>query len=196
MWWEIASAAMSVLGSASSGNKEAKAMANQSINENKQIIRGNDALVKANVANTIRTGYRVGLANLQRGLQKRQEVQQGFGISKAGTDALGQASANAAASGSIGASADAVLNDIHMKVGEAQAELQNQSELNTLNYNTQLSTLAMDGEAAIRSDTLEPTTGKIPSQGDIWGNALAVGVSSFATSYLSSKMKLGLGDKP
>lgn len=210
MLWAALGFAASVLGSASAGEDAAKAArlqaANQSIASSnattraaKQVTLQNDATVKANVANTVRTGYRVGLLNMQRGLQKKQNAQQGFGITKAGGEALGQVTATAAAAGTIGPSVDAVANDIRMKVGDAQAQRENQNEIDNTNFNTNLEAITTEGEASLKSATLLDVTADnlitdIPSTADVWGNALLSGASSLARSYIGDKMKLGLGE--
>lgn len=184
-WFMAGSAAVTTLSSGMAGSASAK-------QANKQSVRENQAIIKANVANTIRTGYRVGLANMQRGLQKKQAVQHGFNISKAGVEALGQVNANAAAAGSIGASVDAVANDVKMKVGEAQAAAQDQNEIDAENFKTQIAGIVTEG-----LDTVQGATkSNAQSASSIWGGALASGVSQFTSSYLTSKMNLGVGAKP
>jgi len=178
-------AAMTVVSSVASGNSAAKGA-------NSQSVEGNEAIIKANVANTIRTGYRIGLANMQRGLGKKQAVQQGFDITKAGAGALGEATANAAATGSVGASVDAVASDIKMKIGEAQAANQEQADIDLANFQTQIEGITFEGDNSIQ----ESITSKAQSSGEIWGGALLAGASSFASSYFGSKMKLGVGASP
>lgn len=182
-WFMVGSAAVSVVSSAAAGNEQAGQI-------NAQTVEGNEAIIKANIANTIRTGYRVGLANMQRGLQKRQAIQQGFDISKAGIDALAQVTANAAASGSVGASVDAVAQDVKMKVGEAQAAAQEQADIDLANFKTQIEGITFEGGQNIQ----EGIESKAQSSSDIWSGALFAGVTSFAGSYMKSKMQLGLGD--
>lgn len=182
-WFAVGSAAVTVVTSATSASSAAGASAKQSIAQN-------EASIKANIRNTIRTGYRMGLANMQRGLQKRQAVQQGYEITAAGQSAMGAATANAAAAGSVGSSVDAVSTDISMKVGEALVANKEQNLIDAQNYNTQLQGIAFEGLDAVQSETKTD----IPSTGDIWGGALLAGASSFASSYFGGKMKLGLGN--
>lgn len=181
-WFMVGAAAVTVVSSASAGSAQARQI-------NSQTVEGNEAIIKSNIANTIRTGYRVGLANMQRGLQKRQAVQHGFDITKAGVEALGQASANTAASGSVGASVSAVATDIKMKVGEAKAAAQNQADIDTANFQTQIENITFEGEGNIQ----EGIESKAQSSGEIWGGALMAGATQFATSYMGAKMRLGTG---
>lgn len=184
-WFMVGSAAVTVVSSAAAGG----AAAGQA---NSQTVEGNEAIIKSNIANTIRTGYRVGLANMQRGLEKRAAVQHGFDITKAGAEALGQVNANAAAAGSVGASVTAVANDIKMKIGEAQAAAQYQDDVDRANFQTQIEGITFEGGQNVQ----EGIQSKAQSSGEIWGGALTAGAASFATSYLGAKMKLGVGAQP
>jgi len=206
-WFMVGTAAVTMVSSMKQGEAAKAAdevnQANASIsasnatrNSAVQNTSDNEAIIKANVASTIRTGYRVGLANIQRGLQKRQNVQQGYEITKGGGDALGKATANAAAAGSVGSSVDAVLGDIQMKIGEAQASLSNKDEVDAANFRTQIESIAYEGSSAIIQSKERGVDAYALVSGpkvDIMGNALLAGASSFASSYASSKMKLGLG---
>ena len=183
MSFMIAAAAVSVVSQVAAGNSAAKGA-------NSQSVEGNEAIIKSNIANTIRTGYRVGLANMQRGLSKKQAVQQGFNITKAGASALGEATANAAASGTVGASIDAVSNDIKMKIGEAQAENQEQADVDLANFKTQIEGISFEGENSLQ----ESIKSKAQSSSSIWGGALLSGAAGLASSYFSAKAKLGVGD--
>lgn len=183
MWWAIAASAASALSSANAASKQNKALARENIAQN-------EAIIKANVANTIRTGYRAGLLNMQRGLSRRMAQQKGFEQTKEAGAALGVVTANQAASGTIGASADAVAQDVRMKLGEAQAAQQDENELMELNFDTQLHELVQQGQDAVQS----PAKLKLQSSGDIRGNALLAGLTTFGSMYASSKFNLGLGN--
>lgn len=184
-WFACGAAAVAVVSSAASASASAKSASKMSVAEN-------EAVIKSNVKNTIRTGYRVGLLNMQRGLQKREAVQAGFNITKGGQEALGQVTANAAAAGTIGASADAVVADVRMKMGDAQAALVNQNEIAAGNFNTQLENITFEGEQAIQ----ESRKFDIQSGSDITKNALMAGAMSLASSYAGSKMGAGVGKAP
>lgn len=206
-WGYCAMAAIAVVGASASAEQGAANSdvasanaklnaANQTLGAAKQTLADNTAIIKANVANTVRTGYRVGLANMQRGLQKRQNIQHGFDITKAGVDALGQSSANAAAAGSIGSSVDAVAQDIQMKVGEATASLANKAETDAANFNTQIESLVTEGNMALQSGRevgISATVNTSAGGVSVGGAALLAGVSSFASNYYSNKMSLGVG---
>lgn len=175
-WFACGAAAITVVSSVAQGNAAASSASKVSVAEN-------EAVIKSNLKNTIRTGYRVGLLNMQRGIAKREAVQQGFEITKQGESALGQVTANAAAAGTIGSSADAVVSDVKQKIGEAEAALQNKSEIDMSNYNTQLENITFEGNQAIQ----ESRKSNIQSTGDIWGGALMAGASSLASNYAMGK---------
>lgn len=182
-WWAVGAAAVSAVSSASAASKSNKAAAKES-------IAPNEAIIKANVANTIRTGYRAGILNMQKGLTRRLEAQKGFENTAKAALASGAVSANQAASGTIGASVDAVSNDIDMKLGEAQAADREEHEINVENFNIQLQELVNQGQASIQS----PSKVKLQSSGDIMGNALLAGATTFGSMYAKSKFDLGLGE--
>lgn len=183
MWWAIAAAAASALSSANAAGQQNKALARENIAQN-------EAIIKANVANTIRTGYRTGLLNMQRGLSRRMAQQKGFEQTKEAGAALGVVTANQAASGTIGASADAVAQDVRMKLGEAQAAQQDENELMELNFDTQLNELVQQGQDAVQS----PVKLELQSSSNIRNNALLAGLTTFGSMYAGSKFNLGLGN--
>lgn len=182
MWAIGASVVTTVVASAASASQAKSTAAKGS-------IAANEAVVEANVSNTIRTGYRMGLANVQHGLQKRDMVQQGYDISKGGSTALGSVDANAAASGSVGASIDAIHQDVLMKVGEARASLENEAEIDAGNFNMKLQDIAFGGEQAVQ----KARKVDLQSEGSIWGNALAAGAVKFTSSYANQYMNLSPG---
>lgn len=183
-WGMVAMAVGKGVEANNAGNANVTAMAQESVAQN-------EAGVKANIANSIRTGYRVGLLNMQRGLQKKNAVQYGFDVTAAGAKALGSATANQAASGTIGASVDAVVNDINMKLGESRAAQQVNFEIDAQSFDTNLTSLVQEATAAIA----QPYRSNIPSAGDVGRSAVRAGVMSFAGSYMGSEMNLGLGSK-
>lgn len=153
--------------------------------EAKQVESNARAIKKANTENTIRTGYQVGLLNVQRG-QNRQRRQQQFadlGVQK--SSQIGTATANQAASETVGSSADAVLFDIKMQIDRDRAALENDLLTDEFNFNTQLADTV---QAGIDSLT-QPDKYKPKSLGSmLLGAAISVG-----TQYAQDRMSLGLG---
>jgi hypothetical protein len=176
----------------SASNKEVAAGARASIQQNNQITAQNEASVEANLKNTIRTGYRVGILNVQQGQMNREAIQKGFDISAAQVNALGSADANQAAVGAIGASAQAVLNDVRMRAGEAQAQNLEDWQIQKFNFNTQLADLVFQGTSAL-TGSQAATEFDAPSVGESLTSALVQGAIAGGTMYATSKFKLGAG---
>lgn len=191
-WGYVAVTAVSVGSAALQQSSASKTAAGGVDAQNKQIAKQNKAIVQANVENNIRTGYRVGLLNMQQGQIRKQFVQQGFDRKAAAQQLLSADSANAAASGTIGASVDAVHNEITQKLGEAEAQASEAWDLQLTNFNTQLKAITDEGK-----DTLTHAGGEILksslSESDMWGNVAAAGIGAFASQYASRNMSLGLG---
>ncbi len=181
-WFLAAGTAIQVVGSGVQQQKEKKAI-------QRKVQDENNRRSAANLANAVRAGYREGLLNLQEGMYKKAAAQQGFDTSASKSKALSEVSANAAAAGSIGASVDAVAQDIEMRVGEMRARREEEQTIMDFNFELQSSELQYDLERG----TVGMAVADVPSTGEIWGNAAMVGATYFASSYASQKMKLGSG---
>lgn len=156
----------------------------------------NQAIQEANLQNTIRTGYRVGILNVQRGQAKVAAVQQGRDIGIKARQALGQSQANAGASGSIGASIDAVVEDIERKQDEAQGNVDQNWENTQQNFDEQLNGIVQSGVDALQSARSIDYSG--PQTQDLFTAAVVGAAQSgaaFYQDYAISNMKLGLGSK-
>lgn len=178
--------------SASASNAAVTAGARNSIQQNKQIEANNLASIDANLKNSIRTGYRVGILNVQQSQAEMEAVQKGYDISAAKQSALGAVSANQAAAGAIGASARAVLTDVRMKAGEAQAEALEDWKIQQFNFNTQLADLIFQGQSNL-AGSQAATEFSAPSDSQILTSALIAGGMAGLTTYAGAKMKLGAG---
>lgn len=194
MSWALVAVGTAAVGtavqSASASNSAVAAGARQSIQQNKQIEANNLASVEANLKNTVRTGYRIGLLNTQQAQLNREAIQKGFDISAAQTSALGQVDANQAAVGAIGASAQAVLQDIRKQAGEAQAQNLENWQIQKFNFNTQLADMVFQGTSALQGSQ-EATVFDAPSTGETIKTALVSGAIAGMTTYASAKIKLG-----
>lgn len=166
--------AMSVFGQSQERNAQYKAQGEQS-----------KAIREANRKNAIRTAFNVGMLNVQRGQQAKELVQRKADLGQQEISAVGSAAANAAASGTIGASVDAVQSDIQKQFEKARAQVSEENEINALNFNTQLYDLITGGQDSMI--TAKKPTGA--SDLAIVGNAAA----EMANKYFSAKMDLGLG---
>lgn len=181
--------ALTFFQSASSSNA-ANQQASQSYTQSlKTVDAQNDAILQANTANVIRTGYRVGLQNLQTARATIQASQQGYDISTQGVAAMGQNQAVAAASGTVGSSVAAAAGDIEKKMGEAQID--NDVTFADTMQNAQIAVqqTIMAGQDAILSPVDVNST--LPNQTNSLSNALLATAGSFASTYASGKLKLG-----
>ena len=184
-WGYIGGAAVTVVGGALLGGGGGDGGAGQAS------IAQNQAIAKHNMSQIVRNHYKAGMMNLQYGLQKRQMAQEGFEIGKAAKAALGSVTANQAASGTIGASADAAVNDIQMKLGEAQAAHQDNFEMSVINYNNELDAMRMNAlNEVVQEQQYIDKSNKNP-----WRDALIQGALQLGGAYFQNKMSLGLGPK-
>jgi hypothetical protein len=192
-WGYIGVAAVAAGTSYLSQSAAASGQAGGIDSQNQLVARRNKAVVEANVENTVRTGYRVGLLNLQQGQAKKAQVQQGFDTRAAAQEIMGSLTANAAATGTVGASAQAVEVDVLQRLGEAQAAQSEGWDLQLLNFNTQLVSILESGEDTLQGAGGEVVKAKGASEGQMLTNALVAGAASFASNYAMRTMNLGLG---
>lgn len=191
----VASMAVSVAGQ-NAGAKASGAASTRSINaQNAASVAENEAVVKANTNNIIRSHYKAGMMNMQLGLRKKQLIQEGHSATVQAQQVLGAANANAAAAGNVGSSVDAVIGDINMKLGEAQATGRENYNNELTNFNNELEALAYNSEGAIQAGRAYNNFGAPsgPSSGQMWGTALMAGAQTFMSLYGSRRMSLDTG---
>lgn len=176
VWPLIAMAAVSVVGDSQKRNAEYESQ-----------IAQNKAIRKANLENTNRTGFQVGMLNVQRGQKLRQLTQQAAEIGQSELMELSAAGNNAAASGTIGASVDAVQNDIALQYERARAGIQLENEIEALNYNTALYDLLQGGQ--------DKLVGHVKASGASDAAIVGKAAVSAVGTYYGDKMQLGLGSK-
>lgn len=158
----------------------------------------NSAIAKADLQSLINANFTAGLLNLQRSMQKRQTAADVARLGETKLQALSSAEVASAASGTIGASVDAVAADIKMKVGEAILEQRDQNDMNTLNHQTNLYQLYqnfLDTQQEI--DTSTPDIPGMPPKGgaatvSAGQYGLAAGIN-YMGDYLMRRMSLGGG---
>ncbi len=187
-WFAVGAAAVAVAGSLYSSNQAGKSAAKQAGNASRA---ENEAVVRSNTQSVVRNSYKAGMMNLQQGLMKKQAVQLGYDTSVQAQAALGASSANAAASGTVGASVDAVTNDIGMKWGEALAQQRENYEAELTNFNNELEALAISAEGEVLQSRKYEYVG--PSSGEMLVGAAFAGASSFYSTYGAKRMNLNLG---
>lgn len=179
-----ASTATSLYSASSAASANAKNLSSQSNAENA-------AIAKQNMSQIVRNSYRTGMANLQLGLQKKQMAKAGMDLSVNEVAALAQADTLKAATGSIGASADAARNDIKMRADAAKLSQQDEYENILENYNNELEANRMNATNAVVEARRYTYNG--PSGGEMLTGAVIGGLVSFAGSYAARSAKLGLG---
>lgn len=224
-WGVVAVAAVSAVGagvSAASANKAgaAGAKANSTAQYNSaaesyratelkymQLQQDYKATDEQNLMTQVRQNYRMGLMNVQKGMMARDATAKGYDTSQQAAAYLGSASANQAASQTIGASADAVTNDIRMKAGEAQSTHEQNYSQQLQNFNSEVEALRLNNETQFKSpqEILTSSTSDLSDPIKVntdsaytnpWGAAAVAGISSAAGSYLSGKTSLNLGSAP
>jgi hypothetical protein len=187
VWPLIAMAAMSMM----SQNKEAAGAALSARDRALDWTEQSKATMEANQKNFQAQAFRVGMLNVQKAQEVRALEQRKFDAGQQEQAALGSAAVNAAASGTVGASVDAVQTDIQMAFDRVRAQISDENELNALNFNTELYDLITNGTNQIMSSGNFRKSPKGVSQiGMAAGAAFQV-----AGTYVGAKMDLGLGPR-
>lgn len=188
VWPLIVMAGMSMM----QQNQQAKSSALQAKDRALDSQAESKAIMEANTKNFQAQAFRVGMLNVQKAQEVRALEQRKFEASAGEQAALGTAAVNAAASGTIGASVDAVQSDIQMAFDRVRAQISEENELNALNFNTALYDLVTDGQNQLITAGPFRKAPKGQSQWAMAGNA----AMQVAGTYLGAKMDLGLGPKP
>jgi len=152
-----------------------------------------DAIHAERMNTTIRNSYNAAFGQMQLGLKRKQAAEQGAGIGAATLAAKSDVALANAATGSMGASTNAVLSDIDQK-SQAAYDANAANFENTMEqYNADLDLMVMNTSQS--EPNVRPVVYNGPSDGAILGMAVAQGAVSFASSYASKKMSLGAGPK-
>jgi hypothetical protein len=192
-WVAVGTIAVAAVSSAMSASEGNKANSKNYLNALQDNIATNQAIEESNMVNQIRTGFQVGILNVQRGQRRSQAAGQKYKISQAAMEALGGAAANTAASGAVGSSADAVSIDIRKRSAEAVIESQANWEIAQFNFDVQLNDIIQSGMDSLQSGV---RPGEQPELKSVGGAAFMGGLSaaaSMGSSYMGAKMNLGLG---
>ena len=176
----------SYLSAQSAANSQAKAAGAASRAEG-------EAIAKERMNATIRNSYSTALAQMNLGLKKRQLSTQAADIRAATLAAKGDATLATAATGSIGASTNAVVSDIEQKSQAALDQTTDAFENAVENYNNELQMMVVNTDQS--APTVRPVEYHGPSSGEMLGMSLLQGLGSFASNYAMRKMSLGLGAK-
>lgn len=176
MWPLLIMGAMSMMQQSQQRNGEAAAASGET-----------KALKEANAKNFQNTAFRAGLLNVQRAQQKKELQQNKADLGAAELGAVSTVANNAAASGTIGASVDAVQTDVEMAYDRQRALISEENEANAQNFNTELYDLITNGSNAIQTGRKQ----RYASDFAIAANT-AIGLGS---RYIGAKMDLGLGQR-
>ena len=189
-WFAAGAVTLSVgtsyLSAQSAANSQAKAAGAASRAEG-------EAIAKERLNATIRNSYSTALAQMNLGLKKRQLSTQAADIRAATLAAKGDATLATAATGSIGASTNAVVSDIEQKSQAALDQTTDAFENAVENYNNELQMMVINTDQS--APTVRPVEYHGPSSGEMLGMSLLQGLGSFASNSAMKKMSLGLGPK-
>lgn len=153
----------------------------------------NKTIAETNLQNQIRTGYRIGILNVQRGQAKKAAAQSGINLGKSKLQALSAANANAAATGSIGSSVDAVVLDIEMQAEQADASIVEDQRIMQSNYDTSFADIIKAGEDALQSPEQISVRDVAAAREIGMGEVVLGAVANTAGQYAGQIMSLGLG---
>jgi hypothetical protein len=163
---------------------------NDYTNSVKQLSEQNRSIELTNNINMIRAGYQASLVQLQTARLKEQAAVAGWSTSKSAQVALSQADAGAAASGNVGASVDAVANNIKKKSDEAQIGIDIAWQQTEENQNINLTALMTQAYDAQQSPNSIPDVGVVNIRSaQQTSPLLAAGIAGLST-YANSKFSL------
>lgn len=201
-WGFVAAAAVTVVGGMISQNqqnkkeKKAQLAANESAfkdytNAVNRTMENNRAIGEANTVNMIRTGYKASLLQLQTAKLKEQAAVEGWGVSTSAAEALSNAEATSAASGTVGSSVSAVSLDIRKKSAEAQIAVDQNWEDQRDSQIAAMNTLLEQGFDAQQSAQSIPDINAVNTGTYKGGSLAAAGAASFINAYAGSKYGFG-----
>jgi hypothetical protein len=201
-WGLVGMAAVSVVsGVAGASSANSAALKNQVYGSQQEVAQwdkntaDNKTLADTNLSNAIRTGFKVGLLNVQKAQAKKAALQAGVNLSRNGQQALASATANAAAAGSVGSSVDAVISDIHVRLDESAAQMDADYDVQSANFDTQLYDILMSGQDAQNTGNKISVASTPDASTTGLGQVLLGAAVQVGGSYFSSQMSLGLGKK-
>lgn len=155
-----------------------------------QQVADSKEIVRDRLQASIRNAYATALGQVQLALNKKQTAQQMSSVRAGGVSALGDASLMSAYSGTMGASVDAVSNDIMQRSNEALTQLQENYDASLQDYNRSLDSMVVNTELSTPQQREYKYMG--PSTTDNLLSSIIGTGASFAGNYADQKMKLGL----
>lgn len=152
-----------------------------------QALRTNKELLRVNKLNLQRNLFTQGIMAQQRAQQQLQIRDADANLRRQGLVAASEAGVTASASGTVGASVDAVQADIEMKFSEARLRLEEEQELQDVNYQNELYALLQNAKSG------QHTMVDVKAARGPWYNPLLQGGAAAFSAYASARMDLGLG---
>ncbi len=153
----------------------------------------NKSIAATNLQNSIRTGFKAGMLNVQRAQSRKLAAAAGTQVGTDKLKALSTDGANAAAVGSIGASVDAVAADTEMKAARANESIVEDARVTDANYDNELTGVLQAGDDAIISPQHVSVRNPAKPRYVGLGEAIGAGLVQFGSQYLAQRMQLGLG---
>lgn len=139
MWWAmVAQAAQQAADSYLGAKGQARDYNLQLAKDFERTRWQNEETVRQNTLNLQNIMFNQGLMTMQEGLNKQQNIRNRLSLGIGETVDKAEVTLNQSAVGAVGASADAVLNDVTKKYDDANAELARQRQLETFQYDSGL----------------------------------------------------------
>lgn len=195
MWWMVvAQVGMSVLSSMSGGASQNREASLQRANQFEQARLGNEEVSRVNRVNLSNTMFNQGLIKMQDSLSRKQLMQNKLSLGLGEALDKGEVSLQSAQGGVVGATADALINDISKKYNDANVELSERRALEA--FQTSSSIREAYTTYVQNMGKFDETGGQVTMGGGagfsdhLFGSLLSVG-----GSLLDKNMSLGLGKK-
>lgn len=188
-WFAAAAVVMSAAQAKKQANTANQANSQQYLDSLKQTNAQNKAIMEANVANTVRTAYRVNIAQLETARNKKALAQQGYNITEEGMKGLSENVANAAASGTVGSSVDAAADNIIKKQDDATLALDQTFDDMMLNAELNVDQIIQNGIDSLLSPVQQQISAPRLTDSNMAG--FLAGASTAANYYASGKLNLG-----
>src|SRR5690625_2388206 len=177
----------------------------QGINEIRQLSKAlelqghqNEKIMQADEYNFVNTRYMAGLAGVQDALSRKITARNQSLISRGERIDLGTASAESAAAGTIGASANAVMQNIRRNNDSIRVEVQEQRELERDSYYQEVRSLytnyyqnQQEIDTTLPDVPDNPRLYRAPIQNAGFGAHLLGAAVDVGSSYLSNMVSLG-----
>lgn len=164
----------------------------------------NESILKADNFNFVQTQYNTGLAQVQDALSRKAATRNSGLVRRMGTQQAGSTAANAAAAGAIGASVQAVAQDINRDTNQGLQDIESQRVLERDQFHQSVRSLYTNYSQS--QQEIDDTLPDIPEDPRVFsgytpprvgiGQHIAGAVINTGMNYLNAQISLGLGSKP